>query len=138
MEKPEEVQRLGPSMRWLLMACGPMNVIGAIGFLPLFPVTRNVLGLADSDPFFLWVLSAWILAFGVAYSYQAWSARANRMVLMLGAWGKAVFALQLIARAITGQAPDFAAIAGLPDLVCALVFVAWLWRHRPAKVLRKE
>lgn len=87
---------LGHGMRWLLLCCGPMNVAGAVCFSPPFPAARRLIGLPEPAPFYLWVLSAWILAFGVAYFAQGWTRRANRGVLALGAWGKGVFAGLLI------------------------------------------
>lgn len=79
-------------MRWLLLACGPMNAVGALSFSPSFRGAREVVGLPEADPFYLWVMSAWILAFCVAYFHQGWTGRISPIVLLLGAWGKAVFA----------------------------------------------
>ena len=56
--------QLGRGMRWLLIGCGPMNVAGAVCFSPPFPDARRGFGLAEPPAFYLWVLSAWILAFG--------------------------------------------------------------------------
>ena len=119
---------LGRGMRWLLMFCGPMNVAGAVCFAPPFPYARRAFGLAEPPPFYLWVLSAWILAFGAAYFWQGWAGRANRSVLALGAWGKGVFAGLLVAQAAQGELPPFAGAAAFPDLGLAVVFAVWLWR----------
>jgi hypothetical protein len=121
---------LGPGMRWLLMFCGPMNVAGAVCFSPPVTAVRRQFGLAEPDPFYLWVLSAWILAFGVAYFHQGWTGRGNRGVLALAAWGKGVFAGVLVGQSVAGAVSPFAGVAVLPDLGLALVFAVWLWRTR--------
>jgi len=122
---------IGRGMRWLLLCCGPMNVAGAVCFAPPVTAVRRQFGLPESAPFYLWVLSAWILAFGVAYVVQGWTGRANRGVLALGAWGKGVFAGLLVGLAVTGEVSPFAGVAVLPDLALAAVFAGWLWRTRP-------
>jgi hypothetical protein len=119
---------LSSSRRWLLMACGPMNVVGAFCFSPLSSV-RAMLHLPEPDPFYLWVLSSWILAFGAAYFYQGWTGRPNRTVLLLGVWGKLVFALQLASLSYERRASGLAAIAALPDGAYALMFGWWLIRR---------
>lgn len=117
-------------MRWLLLACGGMNVAGAICFAPPFPAQRRLFGLVEPDPFYLWVLSAWILGFGVAFFVQGWTGRADRGVLSLAVWGKTVFAGLMIGMAALGELKPFAALAGFPDLVLAALFAVWLWRSR--------
>ena len=89
---------------------------------------RREFGLAEPPAFYLWVLSAWILAFGVAYFHMGWTGRANRGVLALAAWGKGVFAGLLVAASASGEVLPFAGVAALPDLALAVVFAVWLWR----------
>ena len=114
----------------MLLFCGPMNVAGAVCFCPPFTVARQQFGLPEPDPFYLWLLSAWILAFGVAFFVQGWTGRANRSVLALAAWGKGVFAVLLLAGVARGKLQPFAFAAALPDLALAVVFAAWLWQSR--------
>ena len=121
---------LSRPMRGLLLACGPMNVVGAISFAPPFPDGRRMIGLAEPPAFYLWVLSAWILAFGAAFAHQGWTGRANRAVLALAAWGKGVFAALLIGGAAMGELPPLAIAGGAPDAALAAVFAVWLWRTR--------
>lgn len=121
---------LGRRMRWLLIVCGPMNLAGAICFAPPFPAGRELLGLPEPPPLYLWILSSWVLAFGVAYFLQGWSGRTSRGVLAVGAWGKAVFGVLLFAQATSGDLPWQAGAAAVPDLLLAAIFVAWLWRSR--------
>jgi hypothetical protein len=116
-------------MRWVLLCCGPMNLAGAISFSPLLSSGRRSVGLPEPDPFYLRVLSAWVLAFGVAYFYQGWTGQVNLTVLALGAWGKFVFAALLIQHGFTNDMRTFAITAALPDLILALLFAAWLWNY---------
>lgn len=124
---------LGRGMRLLLLCCGPMNVAGALCFSPPITAVRREFGLAEPPPFYLWVLSAWILAFGVAYFVQGWTGRADRGVLAVAAWGKGVFAGLLIGMSITGEISPFAGVAVLPDLILAFVFAGWLWASRSSE-----
>lgn len=118
---------LGRGMRWLLLACGPMNAAGAVCFAPPFPYARREFGLPEPDPFYLWLLSAWIAAFGVAFVRQGWTGRADRAVLALAAWGKGAFAVLLVA-AVPGGPSPLAGVAAAADLSLAIVFALWLWR----------
>lgn len=120
---------IGRGMRGLLLGCGLLNVAGAVTLAPPFPDGRMQMGLREPAPFYLWVLSAWTLAFGVAYFTQGWTGRSNSAVLALGAWGKAVFAGLLLTMAVVGELPPFAGAAAVPDLVLAGVFALWLWRR---------
>ncbi len=118
---------LSPAMRWMLMVSGPMNLVGAVLFSPPMSVLRQAFGLPESDAFYLWTLSAWVLAFGVAYFAMGWSGRADRGVLALGAWGKGVFAVLTISLVAQGRASALAAAGAIPDLVMAVAFSFWLW-----------
>lgn len=120
---------LSPFMRAVLLASGPMNAFGALLFAPPMTALRQLLGLPDADPFYLWILSAWVAAFGVAYAHMGWSGRAGRGVLALGAWGKAVFALLVLSLALQGPANLLAAAGAMPDLAMAAVFAWWLLKH---------
>lgn len=119
---------LGSAMRWLLLACGAMNATGAVVFAPPFPDARRAMGLPEPHPFYLWLVSGWILAFGAALFVQGMTRRGNRAVLLLSAWGKGTFAALLLALVATGELLPFAVSAAMPDLILAVVFGAWVWR----------
>lgn len=125
---PDTARCLGVPMRVLLVACGPMNAAGAVSFAPWFPSARRLVGLPEPPAMYLWIISAWVLAFGCAYVWQGMTGRASRGVLVLGAWGKLVFGGVLLTEWSRGAVPAFAAAAAVPDLVLAVVFGAWLWR----------
>lgn len=125
-------QDLDPRMRALLIASGPINAIGALIFAPPFPWVRRLFGLPDGHVFYLWVLSSWILVFGIAYWSMGKAGRIDRTFLAVGAAGKATFALTLIALAMRGEISPLASVLGLPDLAIAGVFTAWLLGTRDA------
>lgn len=110
-----------------MLACGPVNAAGAVCFAPPFPHARRAFGLPEPDSFYLWVLAAWVAAFGVAFFRQGWTGRADRAVLALAAWGKGVFAVLLVGGSAAGT-PPLAAVAAATDLSLAMVFGVWLWR----------
>lgn len=122
--------KLGRTMRWLLVACGPMNLGGVAVFAPPFPQLRSLVGIPDAHPLYLWVLTAWLPLFGVAYFGMGWTGRADRTFLAVGAAGKATFAGILLALLGNGELSITAGLVGLPDLVLAAVFAAWLWRTK--------
>lgn len=115
-------------MRWLLMACGLMNLGSVATFAPPFPQLRQQVGLPEAHPLYLWVLTAWLPLFGLAYFRMGWTGRVDRTFLAVGAAGKATFALILLALWGSGELPMTPGLVGLPDLVLAAVFAWWLWR----------
>ncbi len=120
-------------MRWLLLFCGPMNVAGAVCFAPPITAVREQFGLPEPPTVYLWILSSWILAFGVAYFLMGWSGIASRGVLAIAAWGKAIFAGMLIGQAINGTISPIAGFAVFPDFALAVLFAVYLWRTRPSQ-----
>ena len=80
---------LSPVVRWMLLASGPMNLGGAVLFAPPMGALRDAFGLPPSDPFYLWILSAWVFACGVAYFHIGYTGRVNRGVIALYASGGA-------------------------------------------------
>jgi hypothetical protein len=113
-------------IRGLLLASGPMNVVGAICFAPFFPFARQMVGLPEPGSFYLWVLSSWILAFGAAYWWQGWTGQINRGVLAIGGFGKLTFGVALIAYGSKGAHPVAAFLGALPDMMLGVVFAIWL------------
>jgi hypothetical protein len=121
---------LDPITRRLLVWGLPTNAIGALIFAPPFPWVRDLFGLPGGHALYLWILSIWILIFGIAYSWMGLTGRIDRTFLAVGACGKATFSLVLIAMARSGEIPVLAAVIGLPDLALAAWFAWWLVRNR--------
>ncbi len=116
------------TMRMVLVSGGPVNAIGALIFAPPLPWVRELFGLPGGHALYLWILSIWILLFGVAYSAMGLSGRIDRTFLWVAAGGKATFSLALVAMAMAGEIPFVAALVGLPDLALAGYFARWLLR----------
>jgi hypothetical protein len=117
--------------RMLLRASAPLNVFGALVLAPPFPYARRLAGLPEGHAIWLWMLSIWVLSFGVAYWRVGTSGVAERNFLGVAAIGKASFSLVLVAAAVAGEVPWLAAVAASPDLVLAVFFADWL-RRNPA------
>ncbi len=113
-------------MRRLLLASGPVNAVGALLFAPPMDGLRYRFGLPGADAFYLWILSSWVFAFGVAYVYMGWTGRVDRGVVALGAWGKATFGVAFLALVIQGRVPATTAAGAGIDLGLAAAFVWWL------------
>ncbi len=92
-------------MRYALFATVPINFLGAAIFLPPFPQLRTQFELPEPHPFYLWILSIWIFAFGCCYLYMAITERRDRIFVMIGAAGKLFFSVLLIAYAAAGPVP---------------------------------
>jgi hypothetical protein len=119
---------LSPALRTALVLTALMNWAGGIAFLPFYGAGRLLVGLPDAPPFYLWILSIWVFAFGAAYLHQGLTGRADRGVLALGAVGKMSFACALVATSWGGPHAGAAVAAALPDVVLAAWFFAWLGR----------
>lgn len=112
------------------MACGFINLNAVAVFAPAFPLLRDLIGIPEAHPLYLWVLTAWLPIFGIAYFWMGWKGAIDRTFLAVRAAGKATFALILLALWANGELSIIAGMAGLPDLVLAALFSAWLWRTR--------
>jgi hypothetical protein len=124
---------LSRPLRVALVATAVMNCVGAVAFLPFVHAGRTFVGIPGAPPFYLWILSIWVFAFGVAYLHQGVTGRVSREVMALGAAGKLSFACALIATTWAGPRAGRALAAAIPDVVLAVWFVAWLVeRHRSA------
>lgn len=108
-----------------------MNMAGAVMFIPSFHALRDFGGLPEAgNPFYSWVLSLWIFFFGIFYLRLAFAKTPERFFVGIAALGKSSFAVLLIILALTGELPLRAAFAGVPDLIIAVIFFAWLSKTR--------
>lgn len=112
------------------MTCGPMNLAAVAVFAPPWPYIRTMVGLPEAHPLYLWVMTAWVPLFGMAYFRMGWTGRLDRTFLAVGTAGKATFALILLGLGVNKELPASAAVLGLPDLGLATVFVCRLCRTR--------
>lgn len=106
-----------------------MNMAGAAMFIPQFRFLRELGGLPEAgNSFYPLILSLWIFFFGVLYLRLAFSKIPERFFVLIGALGKFSFAVVLAVLAFTGELPLRSALSGLPDLIIAAIFFAWLHR----------
>ena len=114
-----------------LIATFFMNMAGAVMFIPQVRFLRELGGLPEAgNSFYPLILSLWIFFFGVLYLRLAFSKTPERFFVLIGALGKSSFAILLAVLAFSGELPTRAAFAGLPDLLIALIFFAWLYQTR--------
>lgn len=114
-------------MRATLWTTGVLNLLGATIFLPVFPAGRALLSLpAAGHPLYLWIVSEFIFIMGVAYAYCAWTNRAPRVFIAVGAAGKLAFFFTLTAFWLVGDFPVTIPLLGSSDLLLGSLFVAWL------------
>ncbi len=114
-----------------LIATFFMNMAGAVMFIPQIRFLRELGGLPEAgNSFYPLILSLWIFFFGVLYLRLAFSKTPERFFVMIGALGKSSFAVLLAVLAFIGELPLRAAFAGLPDLIIAAIFFAWLYKTR--------
>lgn len=114
-----------------LIATFFMNMAGAVMFIPQVRFLRELGGLPEAgNTFYPLILSLWIFFFGVLYLRLAFSKTPERFFVLIGALGKSSFAILLAVLAFTGDLAWRAAFAGLPDLLIALIFFAWLYQTR--------
>jgi hypothetical protein len=120
-----------PWFRKALFATAVANVGGALIFAPPVRFARELFGLPEAGhALYLWVISTWILAFGVGYLWLALTQRREWGFVAIAAAGKLAFAFLLAAHWLAGSLPFVAVLAGLWDLVLGVLFVIWLLRHR--------
>jgi hypothetical protein len=116
-----------------LFATGLFNLFGAALLAPPSVALRALTGLPEaSHPLHAWLLSLWILFFGVGYLRLSVSSAQERYFVAIGAAGKASFSLLLVAYALAGDLPVRAALAGSTDLAFAAIFTYWLFATRAA------
>lgn len=119
-----------PLLRVALASSAPLNLCGAILFSPPGAPLRAWAGFPEAPAFYQWTLASWVLAFGVAYGHAAWTGRADRTLLALGAFGKTVFFALAAGMALRGELPWLTVIGASSDLVLAVVFASSLGRRR--------
>jgi hypothetical protein len=113
--------------RRTLLATGLLNLFGAALLAPPGVALRELAGLPEAGhSLYAWILSLWILFFGVGYLRLSRSTAQERYFIAIGAAGKASFSLLLALYWLAGDLPFRAALAGSADLGFAAVFVYWL------------
>lgn len=116
------------AVRLSLFATAPMNALGALLFAPPLAPVRALFGLPEAHPFFLWLISLWVFSFGLGYLRMA-MVGPDRTFMMVGAGGKAIFALLVLVHVALGKLAPLAVLLALPDLLMSALFAAWCARR---------
>jgi hypothetical protein len=117
--------------KWALIATFFMNMAGALTFIPSVRFLREFGGLPEAGhSFYSLILALWIFFFGILYLLLAFSKKQERFFVAIGGLGKSSFAILLAILAFIGELPLRAALAGIADLVIAVIFFVWLYRTR--------
>ena len=124
-------KRMGKWMRRAFLATAAMNMLGALTFVPFITIFREAFKLPNqTHPFYLWIISIWIFAFGLCYLWLGITGKYERLFVVLAATGKLSFVAILFGYALAGEIPMLTALSGLGDLFFGVVFVLWLWKSR--------
>ncbi len=121
----------GQWMRLAFLATAAMNMVGALTFAPPVTIIRETFNLPNqAHPFYLWIISIWIFAFGLCYLWLGITGRREKLFVVIAAIGKLSFVALLFGYALSGEIPLLTALSGLGDLFFGIVFLAWLWQTR--------
>ncbi|HLP91080.1 MAG TPA: hypothetical protein VK184_21170 [Nostocaceae cyanobacterium] len=114
--------------RYCLFTTAIMNLLGAVVFaLPIFGQGDIFKLPGNTHPFYLSIISAWILIFGISYFWLALSAKPERFYIAIVAACKLAISLIFLTFWLTGDLPLLTASAGVGDLFFALIFMYWLF-----------
>ncbi|BCM92569.1 hypothetical protein IAD21_04451 [Abditibacteriota bacterium] len=116
--------------RTTLFATGIMNAFGALTFVPSIPFARKALHFPDTHPVYLWILAAWIFAFGACYLWMAFRQRSEWLFIVIGAIGKISFFLAFAFYWLAGQLPLSCPLSVSSDLIFGIIFSYWAFKHR--------
>lgn len=121
-------------LRAALLGTALMNLVGALAFTPALRLGRDLMGLPEPHPFYLWTLAEFILFFGVCYAWCGIKGRAPRLFLALAAAGKLGFFFTAVALWLTGSLPFAAPVYLIGDLIFGALFLIWLYQTRQTVV----
>ena len=119
--------------RIALFATAAMNILGAFSFIPANRVGREQFGFPEAHPLYLWILAAWIFAFGLCYLWMAIKQSREWLFIAIGAIGKLSFFGILLLLALAGELPFRAVLGGAGDLIFGILFVVWLSKNYKTK-----
>ncbi|TNE86890.1 MAG: hypothetical protein EP330_19980 [Deltaproteobacteria bacterium] len=113
-------------LRGSLFFTTALNLVGALTMSPLWPAAWNPPGTPVAPALHGWIISSFVLGFGIAYGWMAWTNTPNRGILALACYGKLTFAMAMYGQSAVGNMPWMVGITGTPDLVLGLMFGYYL------------
>ena len=118
-------------IRKIFLITGFVNMLGALMFVPQIGFGRVLLGFpGDVYPVYLWIISSWILLFGIAYFYLAITVKVEKLFVLIGALGKILFGMCLIFYYLQGETSIWAVSSAFIDITLAVIFLYWLYQIR--------
>lgn len=131
-ESPVSHQPIPRLFRYCLVITALFNLFGSISFAPpVYYQMADILGLPkDTIPFGLWVISSWILIFGIGYAWLAIHPKPEHLFVAVAAACKVAIAIFFFIFWSTGELPLVALLTGCGDLLFAVVFIVWLFQTR--------
>lgn len=102
-----------------------LNAVGFVIFCRLALGHSSALMPVPASPYLAALTALTIGLFAGVYLWQAVATRLNRAVIVVGALGKLAFFLITLAFCVTGALPVRVAVNASPDLVLAVIFLAW-------------
>lgn len=121
---------IDPPFLWTAIRLSiPVNLLGAVTFsAPLAPA-RTAIGMPTLPTSVAWMLSIWVLAFGVAFLRLHRTGVLEPTLVAVSAVGKLSFVAAMIGSAATGEGSWLVAASTAPDLALGLAFVWGLSRR---------
>ena len=131
-ESPAYQQPVARWFRYCLLITAIFNLFGAISFAPpVYYSMADTLGFpTEGNPFGLWVISAWILIFGLGYAWLFIKPKPETVFIAVAAGCKIAIALLFFIFWFAGDLPLISLFAGGGDLIFAILFIVWLWQTK--------
>lgn len=117
-----------PAFLWTAIRLSiPVNLLGAVTFAAPLASIRALVGMPALPDSFAWMLSAWVLAFGLAFIRLHRTRVLEPTLIAVSALGKVTFVLAMIFAAAMGEGSWLCAAATFPDLALAVAFAYGLF-----------
>ncbi len=125
-------QPIAAWFRYCLAITAVFNGFGALSFAPpVYRLMAGKLGLtSEVSDFSLWVIASWILIFGVGYAWLAIKGKPEPLFIAVAAACKLAIAFLFFYYWFIGELPLFSLIAGVGDLILAVIFLFTLFSNQ--------
>ncbi|HAX79849.1 MAG TPA: hypothetical protein DCY88_29440 [Cyanobacteria bacterium UBA11372] len=127
-ESPAYHQPVARWFRYCLLIAAIFNLFGAISFAPpVYYAIADPLGFPkEGSSFGLWVISSWILIFGIGYAWLFIKPKPEKVFIAVAAGCKIAIATFFFIFWLTSDLPLISLFAGGGDLIFAIIFIFWI------------